>query len=141
MADDKRLKDPAIFDFVRDDPAEFRKATEELVGYGDGEWGALAEWDDIVNLNALTIGLGLESAEFEPEKLPVLVYRGGDSAVLLLAEGQAVVLDAEDEERAKKCLLSGLEDTIEVGNMVGDPEGIGLPSDVDSVEMSTMRTK
>ena len=52
-----------------------------------------AELGESLNLNALAIGLGLESTEYEPEQFPGLIYRPseGDSVVLLFASGRVVI--------------------------------------------------
>jgi transcription initiation factor TFIID TATA-box-binding protein len=61
--------------------------------------GDLAE---SLNLNALAIGLGLESTEYEPEQFPGLIYRpsGADSVVLLFASGRVVITGSPDLDAA-----------------------------------------
>jgi len=55
-----------------------------------------------VNLNALSIGLGLESVEYEPEQFPRLVYRPSEHPAVLLvfANGKVVVTGAANIETA-----------------------------------------
>lgn len=56
-----------------------------------------------VDLNTLSIALGLESVEYEPEQFPGLIYRPTDySAVLLVfANGKVVITGALDTETAE----------------------------------------
>lgn len=51
-----------------------------------------------LNLNALTIGFGLENVEYEPEQFPGLVYRSPDHecVVLLFASGKVVLTGSAD---------------------------------------------
>lgn len=55
-----------------------------------------------VNLNALSIGLGLEAVEYEPEQFPGLIYRPPDFPAVLLAfsNGKVVITGAADVETA-----------------------------------------
>lgn len=56
-----------------------------------------------VNLSALSIGLGLEFTEYEPEQFPGLIYRpSGIGAVLLVfANGNVVITGAKDIDVAE----------------------------------------
>lgn len=56
-----------------------------------------------VNLNALSIGLGLESTEYEPEQFPGLIYRPSNVGAVLLvfANGKTVITGAKDLNSAK----------------------------------------
>lgn len=56
------------------------------------------ELDQVQNLNALAIGLGLEYTEYEPEQFPGLVFRPDDHPVVILifASGKVVVTGAKD---------------------------------------------
>jgi len=56
-----------------------------------------------LNLNALTIALGLEKTEYEPEQFPGLIYRpaSGDSVLLVFATGKVVVTGANTIEVAQ----------------------------------------
>jgi transcription initiation factor TFIID TATA-box-binding protein len=62
-----------------------------------------AQLDDPVDLNTLSIALGLESVEYEPEQFPGLIYRPADhSAVLLVfANGKIVITGASDVDTAE----------------------------------------
>ena len=57
-----------------------------------------------MNLNALAIGLGLESTEYEPEQFPGLIYRPSeaDSVVLLFASGRVVITGSPDLDAAEQ---------------------------------------
>jgi transcription initiation factor TFIID TATA-box-binding protein len=61
-----------------------------------------------LNLEALSIGLGLEKVEYEPEQFPGLVYKpeGSGSTVLLFASGKAVVTGAADRSTAQEAFDS-----------------------------------
>jgi len=57
-----------------------------------------------VNLNALSIGLGLEAVEYEPEQFPGLIYRSPDfpAVLLVFANGNVVITGAADVETAEE---------------------------------------
>jgi transcription initiation factor TFIID TATA-box-binding protein len=67
---------------------------------------------DEVNLIALTIGLGLENAEYEPEQFPALTYRNPDypCTFLLFANGKVVVAGADDPEESETAFESFKEE-------------------------------
>lgn len=56
-----------------------------------------------MNLNAITLGLGLENVEYEPEQFPGLVYRLADPDVvaLLFGSGKAVITSGTEPADAK----------------------------------------
>jgi transcription initiation factor TFIID TATA-box-binding protein len=56
-----------------------------------------------VNLNALSVGLGLEAVEYEPEQFPALIYRPPDfpAVLLVFANGNVVITGAADVETAE----------------------------------------
>jgi transcription initiation factor TFIID TATA-box-binding protein len=71
--------------------------------------------DRALNLNAIAIGLGLETVEYEPEQFPGLVYRLDDPDVvtLLFGSGKFVVTGGrhlDDAENALKRVKSRLTD-------------------------------
>ncbi len=72
---------------------EFRHVTSVFVG----------TFETDVNLNALTIALGLEQTEYEPEQFPAIVHRPPQFAVTLLifSTGKAIVGGTTDREEAK----------------------------------------
>ena len=57
---------------------------------------ATAELNSIPSLEALAIGLGLEQTEYEPEQFPALIYRGGESVILVFASGKIVCTGLTD---------------------------------------------
>jgi transcription initiation factor TFIID TATA-box-binding protein len=61
-----------------------------------------------LNLEALSIGFGLESVEYEPEQFPGLIYKPKDSGstVLLFASGKAVVTGVADKKTAQEAFDS-----------------------------------
>ena len=68
-----------------------------------------------LNLNAIAIGLGLESIEYEPEQFPGLVYRldEPDVVALLFGSGKTVITGCkqlEDAEEATEVLVDRLGD-------------------------------
>ena len=62
-----------------------------------------AQLDDSVELNALSIALGLESVEYEPEQFPGLIYRPADHPAVLLVftNGKIVVTGTSDVDTAE----------------------------------------
>lgn len=74
-----------------------------------------ADLGQTLNLNALAIGLGLESVEYEPEQFPGLVYHLDDPDVvtLLFGSGKIVITGGtqpEDAEMAIDTIVSRLDD-------------------------------
>lgn len=67
-----------------------------------------AELGESLNLNALAIGLGLESTEYEPEQFPGLIYRPSeaDSVVLLFASGRVVITGSPNLNAAEQTFAS-----------------------------------
>lgn len=57
-----------------------------------------------LNLGALSIGLGLENTEYEPEQFPGLVYKPDTyaSTILLFASGKVVITGAVSKESAEE---------------------------------------
>lgn len=62
-----------------------------------------AQLNDELDLNTLSIALGLESVEYEPEQFPGLIYRPADHLAVLLvfANGKIVVTGASDVDSAE----------------------------------------
>ncbi|MFC7028512.1 TATA-box-binding protein [Halomicroarcula sp. GCM10025324] len=58
---------------------------------------------EMVSLNALSIGLGLEVTEYEPEQFPGMVYRpeGIGAVMLVFANGKLVITGAKNVETAE----------------------------------------
>lgn len=63
-----------------------------------------AELGESLNLNSLTIGLGLERTEYEPEQFPGLIYRpsGANSVALLFTSGRVVITGNSSLSAAEK---------------------------------------
>jgi transcription initiation factor TFIID TATA-box-binding protein len=59
--------------------------------------------EENLDLNALTVALGLEKTEYEPEQFPGLIYRpdSGDAVLLVFATGKVVVTGANTIEVAQ----------------------------------------
>jgi transcription initiation factor TFIID TATA-box-binding protein len=74
-----------------------------------------ADLGQTLNLNAIAIGFGLESVEYEPEQFPGLVYRIDDPDVvaLLFGSGKVVITggtDPTDAQEAIEAIDSELDD-------------------------------
>lgn len=61
-----------------------------------------ATLNEEVNLSAVSIGLGLESTEYEPEQFPGLIYRPSNvgAVLLIFANGNVVITGAKDKQTA-----------------------------------------
>jgi len=85
-------------------------AENGMIPSPDDEWFRIqnlvctAELGESLNLNALAIGLGLESTEYEPEQFPGLIYRPSeaDSVVLLFSSGRVVITGSPDFDAAEQ---------------------------------------
>ena len=94
-------------------------ADNRMIAEPDDEWFRVqnlvctAELGESLNLNALVIGLGLESTEYEPEQFPGLIYRpsGADSVVLLFASGRVVITGSPNLDEAEET-LAALQDEV-----------------------------
>jgi transcription initiation factor TFIID TATA-box-binding protein len=75
---------------------EFRHATSVF----------MEDLDREVNLEALTVVLGMEEIEYEPEQFPGLIYRPPDSEVTLLvfASGKIIVGGTTDRDEASSAI-------------------------------------
>lgn len=76
----------------------------EETGFGVQNVVCTANLNEDVNLTALSVGLGLESTEYEPEQFPGLIYRPSDIGAVLLvfANGKIVITGARDLDIAEK---------------------------------------
>ncbi|SFR53515.1 TATA-box-binding protein [Halogeometricum limi] len=91
---------------------------EGVLGEPEDEWFSMqnyvctGELDQVQNLNALAIGLGLEYTEYEPEQFPGLVFRPDDTPVVILifSSGKVVVTGAKDIDMAEEAFQSLKED-------------------------------
>ena len=73
-------------------------------GFGVQNVVCTAKLNENVNLNALSIGLGLEVTEYEPEQFPGLIYRPSSIGAVLLvfANGKIVITGARDLDTAEE---------------------------------------
>lgn len=67
-----------------------------------------------INLNELTIILGLENVEYEPEQFPGLVYRLDQGVILIFSSGKLVLTGFTDIEDAKQAFDTLYTDLIDV---------------------------
>lgn len=73
---------------------------------------ALGCIDEEVNLQALAIGLGLESVEYEPEQFPALIYRGDDypCTFLVFASGEIVIPGAVKIDKTEEAFYEFVDE-------------------------------
>jgi transcription initiation factor TFIID TATA-box-binding protein len=66
----------------------------------------MEDLDREVNLEALTIALGMEDTEYEPEQFPGLIYRPDEFEVTLLvfASGKIIVGGTTDRDEASSAI-------------------------------------
>jgi transcription initiation factor TFIID TATA-box-binding protein len=66
----------------------------------------MEDFDQDVNLEALTIALGMENTEYEPEQFPGLIYRPTEYELTLLvfASGKVIVGGTTDRAEAQSAL-------------------------------------
>ncbi len=89
-------------------------AGEGVLDTPDDDWFSMqnyvctGELNQVHDLNALTISLGLEHTEYEPEQFPGLVYRPDNHPVvaLIFASGKVVVTGAKDIDKAENAFQS-----------------------------------
>ncbi|MDL0144531.1 TATA-box-binding protein [Halobacterium salinarum] len=65
---------------------------------------ATAELDSLPSLEAIAIELGLEQTEYEPEQFPALIYRGGESVILVFASGKLVCTGLSDLDKISSAI-------------------------------------
>lgn len=63
----------------------------------------MSDFGDSINLSTLSIKLGLENVEYEPEQFPGLIYRvdDPDGVVLIFSSGKVLFTGFEDMEEAE----------------------------------------
>jgi transcription initiation factor TFIID TATA-box-binding protein len=68
----------------------------------------VADLEKNIDLNHLTILLGMEETEYEPEQFPGLVYRPSDSSCMLLifATGKVVITGGRSKKEAESSFTS-----------------------------------
>ena len=66
----------------------------------------MEDFDREVNLEALTIALGLENTEYEPEQFPGLIYRppGFEVTLLVFASGKVIIGGTTDRDEASAAI-------------------------------------
>jgi len=83
---------------------------EEAVddGFSISNIVATADLTREINLNALAVGLGLETVEYEPEQFPGLVYRPSNLRCVLLVfgSGKVVVIGAQTMQEAEEAFTT-----------------------------------
>lgn len=97
-------------------------AENEMIAEPDDKWFQIqnlvctAELGEPLNLNALAIGLSLESTEYEPEQFPGLIYRPSkaDPVVLLFASGRVVITGSPDLDAAESTFATLQDEVTEV---------------------------
>lgn len=74
---------------------------------------ASANLGRVMNLNAITVGLGLENVEYEPEQFPGLVYRlnAPKVVILLFNSGKLVITGSKSALDCNNALIQ-LKDTL-----------------------------
>ncbi len=65
---------------------------------------ATAELNSLPPLETIAIGLGLEQTEYEPEQFPALIYRGGESVILVFSSGKLVCTGLTDLEKVASAI-------------------------------------
>jgi len=63
-----------------------------------------SDLEEPMDLNELSIQLGLENIEYEPEQFPGLVYRLDKGVILIFSSGKLVLTGFTDVEHAKQAL-------------------------------------
>lgn len=78
---------------------------------------ASGDLGESLNLNAIAIGLGLESVEYEPEQFPGLVYRMDepDAVILLFGSGKCVITGTKDTDTSVNALETISEELESLG--------------------------
>ncbi len=99
-------------------PDELRAHLDAVgVDLHDGRTASYADLKHNQNLNAMAIGLGLDQVEYEPERFPGLVYRPEDVAatVIVFANGELVVPDADTEEDGERAISDAVAQLLNIG--------------------------
>lgn len=65
-----------------------------------------ADLDAALNLPAVSVALGMENTEYEPEQFPATIYRpsNAECTVLLFSSGRVLVTGVQDETEAARVL-------------------------------------
>lgn len=99
-----------------------RERTDSHVTLSDGTSGAFASLDQHLNTNAVAIGVGLESMQFDQDQFPVVVYWPEDDgpAALAFENGLVACLDADTSEEASDCVAVTLDQLADLGLLTGE---------------------
>jgi len=68
-----------------------------------------------IDLTALSIGLGLENTEYEPEQFPGVIYRSNSSVILIFASGKFVITGADNVYSVNSAYDNIREELTELG--------------------------
>lgn len=87
-----------------------RFANETIIDVPDDKWFSVqncvctGELTQQLNLNALTLELGLEKTEYEPEQFPGIIYRpeNVEGVILLFATGKVIITGCKDQKSAEQ---------------------------------------
>lgn len=95
------------------DSLNYSELKKELEEYGvelfNGDVRGHIQTGQNLNLNAISIGLGLERMHYDPEELPGLVYQPvkiNGETIVLSEEGWIAVLDARTKSIAENSLMT-----------------------------------
>ena len=71
----------------------------------------------MINLDAVTMGLGFENIEYEPEQFPGLVYRIKEpkSVVLLFGSGKMIITGCKSPEDSRRVVVRIVHDLDDLG--------------------------
>lgn len=65
---------------------------------------ATSDLDSPIPLELLTLELGMDAVEYEPEQFPVLMYRGADHVILVFASGKLLCTGLTDLEAVSEAV-------------------------------------
>lgn len=108
------------------DPRKLREELERVdVDLEDGDIGGQLKIDGELNLNALSIGLGLEDIEYKPRNFSGFIYRNTKHAektttVVLFSDGQITVVDAPSESAVRRVIINVVEKVQVLGLCEGE---------------------
>jgi transcription initiation factor TFIID TATA-box-binding protein len=68
-----------------------------------------------IDLTALSIGLGLEDTEYEPEQFPGVIYRSNSSVILIFGSGKFVITGADNIYSVNSAYNNIREELTELG--------------------------
>lgn len=94
--------------------AQLREQAANHTSLDTGSSAAYTRLNQNLNTNALAIGIGLESMEFDQEEFPVVVYwpNGDGPASLAFENGLIACLDADQSDAGIDCVESTLDQLV-----------------------------